>query len=161
MGIEKQVGQRLKAALYDSGLSATEAMKQLGYTGKSTLDRWFKGQSQPSFKDIQDYGVIVGKPFSWFFQIDPESEDVAAFVVDCLVSTLYRMLSGEDPGDALSGELGDPNAISPSVRRMLTEATDVAREELVSLTDGFLDLPPAEQRRRLRRIVNSYLEPEI
>lgn len=160
MTLAERIGRRMKQAAEDSGLSAREIQRRLGYTGSSTLHRWFAGQSQPTFYDFFAFGQIVGKPFSWFFQIDEEADDTAAFVVDTVVSVLFRLLSGEDPADALAGELGDPAAVSPHFRRLLEESAEAAREELNSLAGGFLDLAPAEQRRRLRRIVNSYLDPE-
>lgn len=160
MTLASRVGARLKRAIEDAGLTQKEVQRQLGYSGSSTLDRWIRGVSQPTFHDIEAIGALTGRPFHWFFRVDEEAEDTAAFVVDVLVSTLFRMLGGEDPSEALAGELGDPAAVSPHFRRLLQESAEAAREELNTLAGGFLDLPPAEQRQRLRRIVNSYLDPE-
>lgn len=158
--VAQRVGARMKQAAEDAGLNNREVGRLLDYSGTVTAARWYSGQSQPSFADMARFAELVGRPLHWFFMIEPEDDDWAAFVVDTLVSILFRLLSGEDPADATAGELGDPAAISPSVRRLLEESAEAAREELNDLCGGFLDLPHAERRRRLRRIVNSYLDAD-
>ena len=54
----KQTGRRIKAKMYETGISSDALASKLGYSDRSTISRWTRGQSVPSYENLVNMAIL-------------------------------------------------------------------------------------------------------
>jgi ribosome-binding protein aMBF1 (putative translation factor) len=73
--MQRRIAANIRQAIEDSGLSAAELARRLGYNEK-TLHRWQSGQALPEVDNLAQLAAELGVDQTWFYM--PHSKQKAA-----------------------------------------------------------------------------------
>lgn len=51
-------GRKIKAQMSISGMSADEVTQALGYSDRSTVYRWLRGETMPSYENLVNLAIL-------------------------------------------------------------------------------------------------------
>jgi len=142
------MGQRLRAAAVEAGLSAAEIAAQLAVTSL-TVYRWRWGQRAPAPPKLQAYAAFVGKPVAFFYAAEPEPPPRPRELSDLLLTWANLLMAGERSPAAFDRAVGDRRQLTPPERRRLTAVAARMREDLTRAAGGDWEFLTEEERREI------------
>src|SRR5437764_104815 len=108
--IDRQIGQRLRAAAVQAGITGAEIARRLGVRA-TTVHRWWYGDRAPSRERMVAYAALVGKPVEYFYRQGAPADDHPRELSDFLLQWSKRLMAGEEPGAAFDRVTGDPREL--------------------------------------------------
>ncbi len=146
------IGQRMRAAAREAGLSAYQIAPQLGVKAWAVY-RWWDGERTPSSELMIAYARLVGKPVGFFYGQENEAAEPSRELVELLFGWAQLLMAGEELSAAFDRASGDPETLTPTEREQLAAAAPRMREDLTRAAGGDWDLlTEAEQRQILDQI---------
>ena len=55
----KESGKKIKLQLVKRGVQAKDLAKRLGYSDSSTVNRWIRGETVPSYENLVNIAIIL------------------------------------------------------------------------------------------------------
>lgn len=55
----KESGKKIKLQLVKRGVQAKDLAKRLGYSDSSTVNRWIRGETIPSYENLVNIAIIL------------------------------------------------------------------------------------------------------
>lgn len=55
----KESGKKLKLQMVKRGIQAKALAKDLGYSDSSTINRWIRGETTPSYENLVNMAIIL------------------------------------------------------------------------------------------------------
>src|SRR5947207_588172 len=129
----KELGNRLKEARQETGLSRREMEDELkrrglieGEARTANLSRWETGMMMPSLEIIGLYAELTGKTQEWFLG-EKTAEDMGEAATAAVVRIWADIMAGQPPDEAYRGELGAAGAMHPLLLQLIHTAGEQFR----------------------------------
>lgn len=56
---KKKSGRKLKLMMYQRGISAKVLASKMGYADSSTINRWVRGETTPSYENLMNLSLVL------------------------------------------------------------------------------------------------------
>lgn len=56
---KKKSGKKLKLMMYQRGISAKVLASKMGYADSSTINRWVRGETTPSYENLMNLSLVL------------------------------------------------------------------------------------------------------
>lgn len=56
---KKKSGRKLKLMMYQRGISAKALASKMGYADSSTINRWVRGETTPSYENLMNLSLVL------------------------------------------------------------------------------------------------------
>ena len=55
----KETGKKIRKQMHMADVDSSELAKKLGYSDRSTINRWARGQSMPSYENLVNMAIVL------------------------------------------------------------------------------------------------------
>lgn len=97
---QQELGQRIKAAREESGLTQSQLAERLGLGHSQSISNYERGATEVPQKRLRRIAEITGKPLVYFIGEPAETDPGLAEEVRALREQLERLIERLDPQDA-------------------------------------------------------------
>lgn len=56
---KKKSGKKIKLMMYQRGISAKTLASKMGYADSSTINRWVRGETTPSYENFMNLSLVL------------------------------------------------------------------------------------------------------